>query len=41
MLVLQLKNLRNFRLDKDDITVLTRIAWATVAISAHWLSQVL
>ena len=30
MLILQLENLRNFRLSKDSIVVLTRIAWATL-----------
>ncbi len=39
MLILQLENLRNFLLSKDSIVVLTRIAWATIVISAHRLSQ--
>ena len=40
MLILQLENLRNFLLSKDSIVVLTRIAWATIVISAHGLAHV-
>ena len=39
MLILQLENLRNFLLSKDSIVVLALIAWATIVISAHRLSQ--
>ena len=33
------ENLRNFHSSKDSIVVLTRIAWAAIVTSAHWLSQ--
>lgn len=36
---LAIGNLRNFLPSKDCIVVLMRIAWATVVISAHRLSQ--